>query len=255
MQVGAITGYVDLAQIILYMFWLFFAGIIYYLVRENHREGYPMETDSGDRSSVKGWPIPSPKTFKLAGGGQVTVPDLARGEPPINLKRTGAVPDLPYEPTGNPMTDAVGPGAYTLRADRPDVDVHGVPIIRPLRSLTGYDVSKHDTDPRGHDVFGADGKVGGKVVDLWIDTCEMVFRYLEVEVQASGQSRRVLLPMPFCRVGTTGVTVQSILAGHFADVPGTKKPDQVTLLEEEKITAYFGAGTLYADPSRAEPVL
>ena len=93
------------------------------------------------------------------------------------------------------------------------------------------------------------------MVDLWIDTCEMVFRYLEVEVQASGQSRRVLLPMPFCRVGTTGVTVQSIFAGHFADVPGTKKPDQVTLLEEEKITAYFGAGTLYADPSRAEPVL
>jgi len=29
----------------------------------------------------------------------------------------------------------------------------------------------------------------------------------------------------------------------------------VTLLEEEKITAYFGAGTLYADPSRSEPLL
>ena len=153
------------------------------------------------------------------------------------------------------MADAVGPGAYALRADKPDVDVHGVPVIRPLRSLTGYDVSKHDTDPRGRDVFGADGKVGGRVVDLWIDTCEMAFRYLEVETHAGGQSRRVLLPMPFCRVGATGVTVQSIFAMHFADVPGTRKPDQVTLLEEEKITAYFGAGTLYAAPSRAEPIL
>ncbi|NBU76878.1 MAG: photosynthetic reaction center subunit H, partial [Planctomycetes bacterium] len=80
-------------------------------------------------------------------------------------------------------------------------------------------------------------------------------RYLEVEAHANGQSRRVLLPMPFCRVGSAGVTVQSIFAAHFADVPVTKKPDEVTLLEEEKITAYYGAGTLYADPSRAEPIL
>ena len=48
--VGTITGYIDLAQIVLYMFWLFFAGLIYYLVREGHREGYPMETDGGSRA-------------------------------------------------------------------------------------------------------------------------------------------------------------------------------------------------------------
>jgi hypothetical protein len=29
----------------------------------------------------------------------------------------------------------------------------------------------------------------------------------------------------------------------------------VTLLEEERITAYYGAGTLYADPSRAESMV
>jgi photosynthetic reaction center H subunit len=29
----------------------------------------------------------------------------------------------------------------------------------------------------------------------------------------------------------------------------------VTLLEEEKIMAYFGAGTLYATPARAEAIL
>jgi photosynthetic reaction center H subunit len=38
-------------------------------------------------------------------------------------------------------------------------------------------------------------------------------------------------------------------------VPGTKQPEQVTLLEEEKIMAYYGAGTLYATPDRAEPLL
>jgi photosynthetic reaction center H subunit len=38
-------------------------------------------------------------------------------------------------------------------------------------------------------------------------------------------------------------------------VPTTKHPDQITLLEEEKITAYFGAGTLYAEPKRSEPLI
>ena len=31
--------------------------------------------------------------------------------------------------------------------------------------------------------------------------------------------------------------------------------DRVTLLEEEKIAAYYGAGTLYATPARQEPLL
>ena len=35
MATGAITGYVDVAQIVLYVFWAFFAGLIYYLLREN----------------------------------------------------------------------------------------------------------------------------------------------------------------------------------------------------------------------------
>ena len=29
----------------------------------------------------------------------------------------------------------------------------------------------------------------------------------------------------------------------------------VTMLEEERIQAYYGAGTLYAEPGRAEPLL
>ena len=37
METGAITQYIDVAQIVLYVFWVFFAGLIYYLMRENHR--------------------------------------------------------------------------------------------------------------------------------------------------------------------------------------------------------------------------
>jgi photosynthetic reaction center H subunit len=44
-----------------------------------------------------------------------------------------------------------------------------------------------------------------------------------------------------------------LFEANFADVPGIAKPDQITLLEEEKIMAYYGGGTLYADPSRNEP--
>ena len=56
METGAITQYVDVAQIVLYMFWAFFAGLIYYLLRENHREGYPMDSGRENGPKIEGWP-------------------------------------------------------------------------------------------------------------------------------------------------------------------------------------------------------
>jgi photosynthetic reaction center H subunit len=38
-------------------------------------------------------------------------------------------------------------------------------------------------------------------------------------------------------------------------VPGLRNPDQVTLREEDRLSAYYGAGTLYAEPSRLGPWL
>ena len=38
MSTGAITHYIDVAQLTLYVFWIFFAGLVYYLHRENKRE-------------------------------------------------------------------------------------------------------------------------------------------------------------------------------------------------------------------------
>ena len=61
--------------------------------------------------------------------------------------------------------------------------------------------------------------------------------------------------MTFSRVKRDGVHVHALLASQFADVPKTKSAEQITLLEEEKITAYYGAGTLYATPDRQEPLL
>lgn len=253
MQFGAITGYVDLAQILLYAFWLFFAGLIYYLIREGHREGYPMVSDGLSRD-VQGWPVPTPKTFKTVHG-DVTVPDLKRGEPAYAAAGTYASPGSPIEPKGNPLLAGVGAGAWSNRADVPDMMHAGGAKIIPLRVAKAYSVSPNDTDPRGLEVIAGDFKSAGKVVDAWLDQAEMMFRYLEVETPTASGPRRVLVPVPFARIGSTSVQVLSIFSHQFADVPGLKHPDQVTFLEEERISAYYGAGTLYAEPSRGDPLI
>jgi photosynthetic reaction center H subunit len=103
------------------------------------------------------------------------------------------------------------------------------------------------------EVVGGDGYVAGKVSDVWVDRTEPQVRYLEVAVKSNG--RRVLVPYGFARMDGRGrcVRVRSIFAGQFAAVPGTASPDRITLREEDQISAYYGGGTLYATPSRAEP--
>ncbi|PIT83801.1 photosynthetic reaction center subunit H [Limnohabitans sp. 15K] len=250
--VGNITGYVDLAQILLYVFWIFFAGLIWYLVRENHREGYPMESSSSGRAVVKGFPIPAPKTFLLEGGKSVTVPDFTRKEPAYNAVATYPSSGAAIAPVGNAMTAGVGPGAYAGREDVPERTSHGVPLIQPLRIASDYTVAAQDVDPRGLPVMAGDGKQGGTVKDIWIDSAEMMFRYLEVEIDGG---RTVLLPITFSLIRRNQVEVHAVYARHFADVPALRNPDQVTKLEEEKISAYYGGGTLYADAHRSEPLI
>jgi photosynthetic reaction center H subunit len=125
------------------------------------------------------------------------------------------------------------------------------PKIVPLRLAADHGVAPRDTDPRGLPVIGADGKEAGKVGDLWIDRCEMMFRYLEVRLPAGG---RVLLPIAFARIRKDEVVVDALLASQFGNVPALARNDQITMLEEEKVSAYYGAGTLYATPDRQEPL-
>lgn len=255
MGTGAITQYIDVAQIALYAFWIFFAGLIYYLHQEDKREGYPLESDrSGGRVKVQGWPpIPKPKTYKLADGRIVMAPNFRTSSQPLGGAPASSHLGSPLEPKGDPMLAAVGPGSYADRADIADTTVDGGLRIVPLRSAHDFEVSSHDPDPRGLPVIGADGRVGGKVIDLWVDRAEVLFRYLEVEVQ--GGTRRVLLPINFSRIGDRQVQVRSILSTQFANVPVTRSPDAVTLLEEDKIMGYYGGGTLYATADRQEPLL
>jgi photosynthetic reaction center H subunit len=252
MGTGAITGYVDVAQLVLYLFWLFFAGLIWYLARENRREGYPLETHRG--TTMRGWiGIPSPKTFLLPDGTEIQAPSGSPGAQNCNAERTHLNEGAPIDPIGNPLLAGAGSGAWAARADHPDLDAHGQPKIRPMAVCEGIAVSPKDPDPRGMQVLDPYGRSAGTVRELWVDAPEMVFRFLEVEL-ADG-SRRALVPMTFCRITRDAVHVHALLAHQWSDVPATKSDTGITLLEEEKICAYFGAGLLYAEPSRAEPLV
>ena len=254
METGAITQYIDVAQIVLYMFWAFFAGLIYYLLRENHREGYPMDSGRENGPKIDGWPpVPEPKVFKTQDGHTYLSPDLARPDGEYSGQPTHGWNGAPLEPVGDPLLAGVGPGAWAMRADIPDMDPHGHPKIVPLRIATDHSVATQDVDPRGLPVWGADKVIAGTVCELWVDRMEMLFRY--AEVQLAGSEKRVLLPMTFARIKKDGTHVQAILAHQFVNVPQTKSNAQITLLEEEKITAYYGAGTLYATPERQEPLI
>jgi photosynthetic reaction center H subunit len=257
MGTGAITQYVDLAQLILYVFWAFFFGLIYYLTLESKREGFPLEYDQAGK--VRRDPgligMPAPKIYKTQFHGDIVNPrpeplDVIRNARPAH-RFNGA----PLEPIGNPMLAAVGPGSYANRPDYPDLTFEGQPVIVPMRILPGFAVAKPDIDPRGWPVVGADGARGGVIKEIWVDRAEMVIRYLELETTAENGSRKVMLPMNFARVQSKKIAVQSILGNQFAEVPAIKSQDQITMLEEERVMAYYGAGTLYATPDRREPLI
>ena len=259
MESGAITGHIDVAQIVLYAFWLFFAGLVYYLLRENKREGYPLITDRTDgRVVVQGLPaMPPQKTFLLHDGTTVVQP-RPDNEPPLAAIPVSSVPGSPLTPTGDPMQDGVGPAAYALRADEPERAFDGnVPKIVPLRVATEYHLDANDPDPRGMPVIAADGASAGTCRDVWVDKSEVILRYLEVEVAAPGGPRQVLVPMPLVRVDATRgrVLVSSVLARHFVAAPGLRTPEQITMREEDRISAYFGGGHRYATPDRLGPLL
>jgi photosynthetic reaction center H subunit len=258
MGIGAITRYIDIPQVVLYLFWIFFAGLLWYLRREDKREGYPLESDRSRSIRIEGFPrMPPPKVFKLRDGATYTAPP---GNPESREIRAAAAQPWngsPQQPLGDPMVDAVGPASYSQRENRPDLTVDGEPMIVPMRVATGFAVAAEDADPRGMIVLGADGVAAGKVLDIWVDRAEPQIRYLEVQLEPAIADRSVLLPIGYLKINKSRrhVQVVSILSGQFAGVPALANPDIVTLLEEDRITGYYAGGHLYAEASRFGPIV
>ena len=252
---GAITSHIDVAQVVLYAFWIFFSGLIFYLRREDRREGYPLESEDlgvGDRGFLL---IPEPKTFLRADGSIVQAPNFdARDTRPLNAAKVAPWPGAPLTPEGDPMLAAVGPGAYALRAETPEKAHDGRNVIAPLRIATNFAIASEDPDPIGMDVMAADRDVVGKIKDVWVDRAESMVRYYEIALDSGAN---VLLPVAFAKVDPSKrrIKVEAILGEQFVNVPATSDPDSVTLREEDMIAAYYAAGTLYATPARTEPLL
>jgi photosynthetic reaction center H subunit len=250
-----LTSSIDVAQVVLYAFWVFFFGLIYWLRLEDRREGYPLESSDtpqrvGKTNQVL---LPSPKTFLLPEGGSIQAPNFERDTREIPAERLAEWDGAALEPTGDPMGANVGPGSYAQRHDVPEVTIDGRAQIVPMRVDAAFAMLA-GPDPRGWSVYGGDDKVAGKVTDIWVDRADVLVRYLEVEL-TDGGLRLVPMPMLKLRRDSKKVEVFSIFSNHFAKVPTLKSADQVTVLEEEKISAFFAGGRLYAEPRRLGPLV
>ncbi|MEM8732520.1 MAG: photosynthetic reaction center subunit H [Pseudomonadota bacterium] len=248
-------GTFDLASLAIWLFWIFFALLIFYIQRENMREGFPLVDDDGNAAPNQGpFPVPEDKTFKLPHGrGELTVPSGQRGDrDDLALARTSEANGFPFEPTGDPLVDGVGPASWAPRRDIPELDGHGHNKLIPMRNLPAFAVAA-GSDPRGMPIKSGDGKVIGTVTDLWIDAPEQLVRYLEYDLKDEFGGGTRLVPLTLARVWFGVVYVRSLYSHNFKNVPTLTNPDQITLLEEEKVSAYYGGGTLYASEDRLEP--
>ena len=258
MNNGYVVGSIDVAELALAAFFLFFVALVFWLRREDRREGYPLEHEISGRIETVGGVLSTalPKRFVLPFDRGVASFPLPRneGREPVDIaaKRNENFSGAPYVPTGNPLADGVGPAAYAERARWPDQDAHGRPRIVPLASESTISVYSGSNDPRGMKVIAADGVVAGTVRDLWIDRSEHMVRYLEVETTTG---KIVLAPMGMASVSAKGVSIDAINAADYDGVPQLSTAGEITRYEEERVMGYFGGGYLYANANRQEPFL
>ena len=86
-------GDFDLASAAIWLFWIFFAGLVYYLQTENMREGYPLQDDDGNVAPNQGpFPVPKPKTFS-----RPSWPRRSDGSRPRAGRARGASADGRYQ--------------------------------------------------------------------------------------------------------------------------------------------------------------
>jgi photosynthetic reaction center H subunit len=244
MPIGAITSDLDVAEVVLSAFFLFFLGLVYHLRQEDKREGYPAVDDvTGKR--LLGFPVPpSPKTFRLLDGGKATTPRIDPPQP-IAARPLHPFPGAPITPTGDPLRDGVGPAAYAQRRDEPLIFGEGKIQMLPMRALQGWHVFEGATDPRGMSVISADGVNVGTVRDLWIDRSVKILRYLELELAASGGPALVPIYYTNIKADRRRILVKALRAAQFEQTPGLREPDSITAREEDRLNAYYAGAAFY----------
>ncbi len=241
----AFTMQLDAVQILVAMFFVFFAGLIYALRREDKREGYPMTDITPQGVAIEGWPpMPRPKIYNLLEGGTTQTPHYYADSKMLGTPAF-AFPGAPLDPAGDPMLAELGPGAYPMRSDLPMLS-EGEPQTRPLRLAPGWRVSEGDPDPRGTPVLDTRFVAVGHVVELWVDRSVKILRYLEIELTLpEAPGARVLLPIYYADVKSGRdplVRVRALRAHQFAAIPRLASADHITAREEDRVSAYYANG-------------
>ncbi|MFK7890029.1 MAG: photosynthetic reaction center subunit H [Granulosicoccus sp.] len=275
MEVGYITQYIDAAQVFLYLFWLFFVFLVLYLNKESRREGFPLRFHENDRGAPNtDHKVPEPKTYELLHGDDVQLPSGKNDDHrELKAKPLARWPGAPLVPTGNAMIDGLGAAAWAERSDTPDMTTEGEPRIVPLSQLPEEEfyVAKGSVDPRGMDVRACDGVIVGKVSEIMLDRMEFLPRYYQVSLNSG---KTVLMPMMYVRIrkkeaapvnGSLAdrviqtrekeIRVASLNSAQFEDVPQTSSDSVVTLLEEDKVQAYFGGAHVFGSAKRQESLI
>lgn len=241
---GAFTQHLDAVQILVAVFFLFFAGLIYYLRREDKREGYPLWDVSPRHVPIEGFPpVPPTKIYLLQEGGTTTMPHRY---PPSAMRAIPAERSFGAAliPIGDAMLAEVGPGAYPMRKATPLLS-EGEPQVQPMRVAKGWNVMEGDTDPRGMRVLDGSKTPVGTVVDLWVDRGVKILRYLEVRLDEGGQNVMVPIFRTDIRQKRRVAIVQTMLAGHIRLAPRLADPDVITAREEDQVNAYFSAAHMF----------
>ena len=249
MTFGRITERIDVVEIWLWIFFIAFAGVIYYLRKLDKREGYPLKTSPFDPMPRIGFPSPpAPKEYRLMEGGKTIAPHR-NPPPPVSARPTHRFGGTPFIPVGNPLRAALGPGAWVMRRDAPMLTEQGELMLQPLRCLADWSVVRGDLDLRGCPVLDRRFVVVGHVHDLWIDRSIKILRLIEVTLQASESPQRVLVPIfhSDIRRADREVRVTALLANQFSDIPHIASPDVITAREDERLNAYFAAARFYRD--------
>lgn len=246
----ALTDQIDLIEVLLVAFVVFFGFLVLYLRREDKREGYPLEpTSAGRRYPVLGFPAPPPpKTYLLMDGSTTTLPHRIpqapieeRAPPPMGGALAFGRP---------PLLAGLGAGAYVLRSESPALTIDGELLLEPLRAASEWSVGRGEMDPRGMRVIGRDFRDVGIVTDLWVDRVARILRYLEVEPI---EGARLLVPIYHADISRRErvVTVRALRASQFRYVPRNAAPGIMTPREEDRLTAFYAGGEIYADAGPA----
>ncbi|MEO0323596.1 MAG: photosynthetic reaction center subunit H [Myxococcota bacterium] len=256
-----ITEHIDFAQVVLYLFWAFFIGLIYWIRKEDRREGYPLEADSPKRiGRTTNLLFAKAKTYLRPDGSTYSAPNFSRDEREFPLQRVAPANGYPSEPVGDPMLAGVGPSAFAAREAHVELLIDGRDQIVPMRVDEGYEVVGGG-DVRGWPVVGADGEQAGTIKDIWVDRADMLVRYLEFELSEAaggneaGSRRLVPIQMGLVRRKRECFEVEAMRIDQFVHVPTLSDPVRATLDEEERIGAYYAGARLYATKSMREPLV